>query len=361
VSPPQQVAPSGASLNATQNRVASAGLALAIVAGTFLFDLEMPIGVAAGVPYMLLVLLSLRSRGTGATWLAAGVATALTVIGLLIDLQVPREEQWKGVVNRAISILTVWAMAVLGIAYKRSRERLLFERTAMLRAEQLASLGEMAAGIAHELGTPLGVLQGRLEMLDQKLAAGQSDPEDVRRSIRVVAGLGDRMTRIVRAVRSLARDAWADPFVDVRVARIVRDALAVAEERLRKLGVEVRIAPFDERLRIPCREAQISQVLLNLIANAADAVQDLPERWIRIEVSRNADAVEIAVTDSGGGIPDEIRAQVMQPFFTTKPAGQGTGFGLSISRAFAEAHSGTLSIDAASPHTRFVVTLPARR
>ena len=118
---------------------------------------------------------------------------------------------------------------------------------------------------------------------------------------------------------------------------------------------------LDEGLRIPCREAQISQVLLNLIANAADAVQDLSERWIRIEVSRNADAVEIAVTDSGGGIPDEIRARVMQPFFTTKPAGQGTGFGLSISRAFAEAHAGTLTIDVASPHTRFVVTLPARR
>lgn len=358
---PQRVASSGAPARTTQGCVAIAGLALAIAAGTFVFDLEMPIGVAAGIPYALLVLLSLLSRSTAATWFAAGVATALTVLGLLIDLQAPHQEQWKGVVNRATSIFTFWAMAALGVAYKRNRERLLFEQTATLRAEQLASLGEMAAGIAHELGTPLGALQGRLEMLDQALAAGRSDPEEVRRTIDIVAGLADRMTRIVRAVRSLARDAWADPFVEVRVERIVRDTLAIAEERLRKLDVEVHVVPFDEGLRIPCREAQISQVLLNLIANAADAVQDLTERWIRIEVARNADAVEIAVTDSGGGIPDEIRAQVMQPFFTTKPAGQGTGFGLSISRAFAEAHAGTLAIDVASPHTRFVVTLPARR
>lgn len=358
---PQRVASGGAPAKTTQGGVATAGLALVIAGGTFLFDLEMPIGVAAGIPYTLLVLLSLRSRSTAATWLAAGVATALTVLGLLIDLQAPQAEQWKGIVNRATSIFTFWAMAALGIAYKRSRERLHFEQTAALRTEQLASLGEMAAGIAHELGTPLGALQGRIEMLDQTLAAGPSDPEEVRRTIRIIAGLGDRMTRIVRAVRSLARDAWADPFVEVRVERIVRDALAIAEERLRKLGVAVRVAPFDEGLRIPCREAQISQVLLNLIANAADAVQDLPLRWIRIDVSHNADVIAIAVTDSGGGIPDEIRAQVMLPFFTTKPAGQGTGFGLSISRAFAEAHAGTLTIDGTSPHTRFVVTLPARR
>ncbi len=361
MSPPQQVAPIIPPPNATQGRVAIAGLALAIASGTFLFDLSMPIGVAAGIPYTLLVLLSLRSRSTAATWLAAGIATSLTLTGMLIDLQVPHAEQWKGFVNRATTVFTFWVMAGLALAYKRNRERLHFEQTTALRAEQLASLGEMAAGIAHELATPLGALQGRLEMLDQTLAAGRGDPEEVRRTIRTVAGLGERMTRIVRAVRSLARDAWADPFVDVPVARIVRDALAIAEERLRKLGIEVRVAPFDEGLRIPCREAQISQVLLNLIANAADAVQNLPERWIRIEVSRHADVVEIAVTDSGGGIPDEIRAQVMQPFFTTKPAGQGTGFGLSISRAFAEAHAGTLSIDGASPHTRFVVTLPARR
>ena len=358
---PQQIASSSAPRKSTQGRVANAGLALAIAAGTFLFDLEMPIGVAAVVPYTLLVLLSLRSRSTKATWLAAGVATALTVIGLLIDLQVAQAEQWKGAVNRGTSIFTFWAMAVLGIAYKRNRERLLFEQTAALRAEQFASLGEMAAGIAHELGTPLGALQGRLEMLDQTLEAGRSDPEEVRRTIRIIAGLGDRMTRIVRAVRSLARDAWADPFVDVPVERIVRDALAIAEERLDKLGVEVRVEPFDAELCISCREAQISQVLLNLIANAADAVAVLPERWIRIEVSRGSDDVAIAVTDSGSGIPEPIRAELMLPFFTTKPAGHGTGLGLSVSRAFVESHAGTLAIDATSPHTRFVVRLPIGR
>jgi signal transduction histidine kinase len=356
-----QAAANPASPDPAPRRVAIAGVASAVAVATFVFDLEMPLGVAAAMPYVLLVLLSLRLPGAAATWLAAGIATLLALLGLGIDLQDPQQELWKGLVNRAMCILVFGMTAALGVAYKRSRDRLLVEQAAALRAEQLASLGEMAAGIAHELGTPLAALQGRLEMLEQTLAAGGSDPEQIRRTIRIVARLGERMTRIVRAVRSLARDAWEDPFVDVRVEQIVRDVLEVAAERLRKRGVEVRVTPFDEDLRIPCREAHISQVLLNLVTNAADAIQDLPERWIRIDVARQADTVVIAVTDSGDGIPDEIRARVMQPFFTTKPAGQGTGFGLSISRAFVEAHSGTLSVDGASPHTRFVVTLPARR
>ncbi len=338
-----------------------AGLAVAITAGTFVFDLTTPVGVAAALPYTLLILLSLRLGGSVATWLAAAVATVLTGIGLWIKVQGPEPELWKGVVNRGTCVLVFWAMAALGVAYKRSRERLLVEQAAALRAEQLASLGEMAAGIGHELGTPLGALQGRLELLEQMLAAGPGDPEAMRRTVHILARLADRMTRIIRAVRSLARDAWEDPFVDVSVEEIVGDALEIAEDRLRRLGVDVRVEGLDEKLRIPCREAQISQVLLNLIANAADAVQELPERWIRIEVSRRRDTVAIAVTDSGDGIPDEIRARVMQPFFTTKPAGQGTGFGLSISRAFVEAHGGTLSLESGSAHTRFVVTLPAKR
>ena len=347
------------STRSTREHLALIGLAVGIAAGTFLFDLEMPIGVGSSVLYTLLILLSLRAAGARSTWLAAAAATALTLVGLGIDLlHEPGHELWKGYVNRATSIVTFWAMALLGVAYKRSRERQRVEQTVLLRAEQLASLGEMAAGIAHELGTPLGALQGRLEMLDQKLETGGVAPDEVRHTVRIAAALGDRMTGIIRAVRNLARDASADPFVEVPLERIVRDVLAISEERLRKLGIEVRVEPFDPDLRIACRETQISQVLLNLIANAADAIAELPERWIRIEVSRGPDGVAIAVTDSGPGIPEKVRTEMLQPFFTTKPAGQGTGLGLSVSRAFVESHAGTLALDAASPHTRFVVSLP---
>jgi signal transduction histidine kinase len=103
---------------------------------------------------------------------------------------------------------------------------------------------------------------------------------------------------------------------------------------------------------------QISQVLLNLLNNAFDAVQSLANKWVRIEVSTGPDLISIAVTDGGRGIPREIAEKAMQPFFTTKPVGKGTGLGLSISNAIAEAHRGRLWIDSRGPNTRIVLSVP---
>ena len=101
-------------------------------------------------------------------------------------------------------------------------------------------------------------------------------------------------------------------------------------------------------------------MLLNLLNNAFDAVQALPEKWVRVMVSEEGDSVNISVTDSGRGIPREIADKAMQPFFTTKPVGKGTGLGLSISNAIVEAHHGRLWIDSRGPNTRIILSLSRR-
>ena len=106
---------------------------------------------------------------------------------------------------------------------------------------------------------------------------------------------------------------------------------------------------------------EISQVLVNLLINALDAVQSLKEKWVRLEVDHQEDSVTVAVTDSGAGIPPEINDRMFEPLFTTKPTGMGTGLGLSISKRIIERHGGTLMIDRSSPHTRFMVRSPAAR
>jgi len=100
---------------------------------------------------------------------------------------------------------------------------------------------------------------------------------------------------------------------------------------------------------------------LNLLNNAFDAVSNFEqkEKWVRLTVERLPRGVEFSMTDSGPGIPRELRPKIMQPFFTTKPVGQGTGLGLSISRGIIEAHSGRFYLDETSERTRFVVWLPA--
>ena len=334
-------------------------LGISITVATLLFDIFIPLHVAAAVPYALLVLLSLRDPGRGLTWFAAISATVLTILGY----QFTPAGSWIGEVlaNRLLALFVIWVTAYLVFEQKRRALELERERMARAQSEKLASLGEMAAGIAHELGNPLAALQGRVELLETKLGSDLVASEDVGRFVSIATELTERMVRIIRGMRSLARDASSDPFQNAQMARVIDDVLELSREKLRRRDIELRLTPVDEDLWIPCREAQINQVMVNLIGNAVDAVSDLSERWIQLDVTATESTLEIWVTDSGKGIPESIRGRVMEPFFTTKDVGKGTGLGLSISESIVEAHSGKLEIDEACPNTRFVVSLPRKQ
>jgi C4-dicarboxylate-specific signal transduction histidine kinase len=109
------------------------------------------------------------------------------------------------------------------------------------------------------------------------------------------------------------------------------------------------------------RPVQLSQVFLNLLNNAFDAIEGAPSPWIRVELYSEDDFIEVSVTDSGPGVAKEIRSRIMEPFFTTKPLGKGTGLGLSVSAGIMKAHHGSLFLDETSPNTRFVVRMPRRQ
>jgi signal transduction histidine kinase len=115
------------------------------------------------------------------------------------------------------------------------------------------------------------------------------------------------------------------------------------------------------RLTIECRPTEISQILLNLLNNAFDAVFSLSEKWVELQVEELPDEIRIQVTDSGSGISKGIREKLMQPFFTTKEPGKGTGLGLSISNRIALKHHGKIYLDESCKNTRFVLVLPKRQ
>jgi C4-dicarboxylate-specific signal transduction histidine kinase len=102
------------------------------------------------------------------------------------------------------------------------------------------------------------------------------------------------------------------------------------------------------------------QVLLSLISNSFDAVEHLPEKWVHVEVSSLNNVFQISVTDSGAGIPKAVVEKIMQPFFTTKPIGKGSGLGLSVATGIAQDHHGSLKYDNTSKHTRFVLEIPSK-
>ncbi len=252
------------------------------------------------------------------------------------------------------------ATRLMGIAIERDRTRQLLEsqQVKMIASSKLAALGEMAAGLAHEINNPLAIIQGRSEQLGLMIRHGQTNPAQMTEIARSIEGTTKRISRIVRGLRTFARETDGDPFVPARIETILEDTLSLCHERFKVHSIEIQQTLFDRLLELECRSVQLSQVLLNLLNNAHDAVIPLKDRWIRIEILDEGTELSVAVTDSGAGIPQELRERIMQPFFTTKQENQGTGLGLSISSGIAASHGGRLWLDSAAPNTRFVVTLP---
>jgi signal transduction histidine kinase len=251
--------------------------------------------------------------------------------------------------------MIIAATYVFGSIDRRADRDLLHARARAANSARLAALGEMSGGIAHEVRNPLAAIH---------LAATQivERPQETTQVVQLaerISRIVKRASKIIETLRAFAREGTSDPFTRVTVRRILGDTLELCGKRVAEHGVELTVASIAEELVVECRALQLSQVLMNLIANAYDAVDDLPERWVRIDARAIDEHVEIAVTDSGEGINAAIQPRIFEPFFTTKPLDRGTGLGLSLSRGLVEAHRGTLTLDTSSRNTRFVMRLPA--
>jgi signal transduction histidine kinase len=243
-------------------------------------------------------------------------------------------------------------------ANARAERELRENRQAAIYSAKMAALGEMSGNIAHEVNNPLMAIQLRAQRLLRMAESGRLDLEAAVKVGRDIQGTVERIARIVDALRSFARDVEKDPLRAESVRAIVKDTIELCAERFREHQIALEVEPIPEDLLVECRNVQISQILLNLLSNAHDAVENQPTRWVRISTDAPAkDEVCIAVTDSGPGIPAPLQPRIMEPFFTTKEIGKGTGLGLSVSKGIAEAHGGRLAYDAGAPHTRFVLTL----
>ena len=228
----------------------------------------------------------------------------------------------------------------------------------MTMSAKLASLGAMAAGVGHEVNNPLtAILLGTQQMLEIA-HEGEVNRAVLERGLQRTLTAAERIARIVASLKTFSRESSRDPMVDTTLDRIVEDTLQLCEARFRQSNVRLERVPPRSPVALRCRAVEISQVLLNLLSNAFDAVVGQPMPWVRLEWLEHDDTVDLVITDSGTGIPETVAARMMSPFFTTKEVGRGTGLGLSISARIVDAHDGTLTLDRTSRNTRFVVRLP---
>jgi signal transduction histidine kinase len=250
----------------------------------------------------------------------------------------------------AIAVYATWAGGALvrrelDAARARSEALAALSESERRRAtaERLATVGRLAAGVAHEINNPLGFVKANVAFAREHLA--DEAERDETESALSDAALGiDRIGRIVSDLRGFAR-ADPDEPCGTRVEDAVAEALRLASLRTREVSVGTELTPGLPAVRI-CRK-RLVQVLVNLVVNAADAIvaagAPAARRWISISGERDGPHVVVRVDDGGPGIPADVLGHLFEPFFTTKAPGAGMGLGLAVSREYVEAAGGVLT------------------
>ena len=244
---------------------------------------------------------------------------------------------------------------------KSAEQRLEVARMNAQYASKMKMLGEMAGGMGHEINNPLTVIQLGLEELKVAVQRGGLDPKSLLTTVNYIEVQGNRIAKIITSVRAFARDDAGESLGNVKLNKVVEDTLGLCRSKFESSGVTIEVGYCSADPMIECRANQISQVLLNLLNNSIEATESLLERWVTVNLADKGDWIELSVTDSGKGIPQETSERIFDPFFTTKDIGKGTGLGLSVSKGIIESHGGTITTDRASANTMFVVRMPKRQ
>ncbi len=266
-----------------------------------------------------------------------------------------------------LGLFIVQTLEVLMLSFRREHiralelvesQKLVFtQHQALLATSKMSALGEMAGGVAHEINNPLAILQMLAYQL-KKAATEEVKADKLQSMAEKVLNTTQRISKIVKALRTFSRDAHQDAFVSSSIKQAIDDVLILCNEQLKQSGIELIVEGMEIDVSIQMNATEISQALASLITNAKEAVLKVEEKWIKLSLSESHDLIEIRVTDSGHGISDEIRGKVFQPFFTTKDVGEGAGLGLSVALGIARQHEGDLVLDNDSVHTCFVLSLP---
>jgi len=241
----------------------------------------------------------------------------------------------------------------------RLRQEIETQEEEFTRLSKLAALGEVAAGLSHELNTPLNVISAKTGLLERLADRERLDAARLRKACDDIERTVRGISEIISGLKALSGLGSADRHPNDLVP-LIREACRTCEFKLRRYGVALHLDLPAAPVVVECIGVQVVQVLINLITNSIEAVSGLSDRWIRVSLTPVDDQARILVTDSGPGIDPHLAEKIMTPFFTTRKDQKGTGLGLSLSRTIARRHGGDLRLVPGLRNTRFQFDLPLR-
>jgi CheY-like chemotaxis protein len=237
---------------------------------------------------------------------------------------------------------------------KKSAKELARQREALRQSEKLSAMGELLAGVAHELNNPLAILMGRTALLETKT----KDPA-IKGDVEKIHSAADRCGRIVHTFLSMARQKRPE-HKPADLNDIVNGAIELIGYGLNTSGIQLKVTLAKDLPKRNMDIDQIGQIIINLLVNAQHVLTEQPEpRRITIETGCASKGIYCRVADNGPGVQDDLRQRVFDPFFTTKRNNVGTGIGLSVSRGIAREHDGELTLEDTQQGASFLLWLPS--
>lgn len=260
---------------------------------------------------------------------------------------------------------------------RSSLENLKITQEQLIHSRKMASLGQITSNIAHEINNPLNFISGSVQALEQshrEIAKLLKDPklidsEKVEEIDAESASLFqtlrkgvERVTKIIYGLRVFSSPQTGE-LTEIPITDIIEMSLALLDRKIIDLRIQVERRFSDQKTVVYVNPAQISQVFLNIMDNAVQAMEsNSDQRHLKIETKKLNGSIQVAISDNGPGIPEKLKEKIMEPFFTTKPVGKGTGLGLSISYSIIEKHRGSISFESEEGDgTTFLISLPEKQ
>lgn len=289
-----------------------------------------------------------------------GVCLLLLCIAQILILTKPQlfglnvvEMNHLPIVQAMVLIILIAAVSTLVCIYEFQRvmnEKLIRETEKELASsKKLASLGSLSGGLAHEINNPLAILKGQLGIMEKVLKKDkQEDPFLTKKFISINTSL-DRIQSVVDAFRTFSRDNYMTGFEEIDLSKCIEEAVSLVDYD----GKCEVINEVKQTISVQGNSDLVIRIFVNLLTNSVQAIEGESSSWIKITQQEGA----IVFTDSGSGIADDVADQIMDPFFTTKPVGMGTGLGLSLCQNIAHMHGWTLKLNRESKNTEFILEL----